>query len=61
MCASSGKLIHSIGKVTLVTYLHIRDSIFWVAGKLHCAQTGETVRLLYFKESFLSNSRCLLL
>lgn len=32
---------NSFGKVNVVTYLHIRDSIFWVAVKLHCAQTGE--------------------
>lgn len=31
----------SLSKVNVDTYLHIRDSIFWVAVKLHCAQTGE--------------------
>lgn len=34
-------LKNSFGKVNVVTYLHIRDSIFWVAVKLDCAQTGE--------------------
>lgn len=30
----------SLSKVDVVTHLHIRDSIFWVAVKLNCAQTG---------------------
>lgn len=33
--------VKTLGKVNVVTYLHIRDSIFWVAVKLYCAQTGE--------------------
>lgn len=33
-------MAHLLSKVDVVTHLHIRDSIFWVAVKLHCAQTG---------------------
>lgn len=31
------------GEVNVVTYLHIRDSIFWIAVKLYCVQTGENI------------------